>query len=68
MHSVLIERICGRVYATHEDSDRRIELQGTDDQIHTSLCISGYKRVGAAFNDKLAGQYVCKDNGEHKAC
>lgn len=61
MHSVLIERITGKLYATHEDSDKRIELQGTDDQIHTSLAISGYKRVGAAFNDKLAGLYVGKE-------
>ena len=61
MHSVLIERICGKVYATHEDSDRRIEIPGNDDEIHSSLCRVGYKRVSTVFNDKLAGQYVRKD-------
>ena len=58
MHSILVERICGRVYATHEDSDKRIPLQGNDHQIHTALVDGGYKRVGKAEGDDLAGEYV----------
>lgn len=58
MKSVLIERITGKVYATPEDSDHRFELHGNDEEIHAALCSAGYKRVGPAVNDQLAGEYV----------
>lgn len=58
MKSILVERITGKVYATHEDSDQRVELQGNDHQIHTALATAGYKRIGAAVGDELAGEYV----------
>ena len=60
MKSILVERVAGKLQVV-DDYGRDIPSPFpamTDEQVHTYLSSQGYKRVGKAEGDKLAGAYV----------